>query len=281
MKKIFLPFILFLLFLSFSFAQEIENVSDDDKLSECSFLYTPVCWVNNKTYTNKCFLEKEWINLQYDWECNSKEEIINCKVYFDWCNTCNYINWKKISCSELKCKDLKEAKCLKEDIINQEENNIMAKSMVIEDTMETINNDNETITEKNIVSTANLEYTNENLTPISQFCIDRWWKIQNNNEKNICLFPNWQCEESLYFNNKCNPFLTENENKYYELIDNKLWNKIDTIINKYNTNDKKNDIIQTLINRVEQMKEKYKWKKEESFLKVLSLYLKEYIIRNN
>ena len=42
---------------------------DDRRNRPCTSLYKPVCGVDNRTYENQCFLDKQGVNLQYEGAC--------------------------------------------------------------------------------------------------------------------------------------------------------------------------------------------------------------------
>lgn len=71
-KKIKLLFLLavWILFINFLFA---ENVNSEQMY--CTMEYDPVCWKNWKTYSNECVANTEWTEVNYKWECESKEYI--------------------------------------------------------------------------------------------------------------------------------------------------------------------------------------------------------------
>jgi len=85
-----------------------------EKPSICSLVYSPVCWEKDgveKTYENKCFLEKSGAKFLYNWKCKVVPK--NCSVWYDWCNTCSVEKWKIKMCTQKFCLVQKAPKCLK------------------------------------------------------------------------------------------------------------------------------------------------------------------------
>jgi hypothetical protein len=64
----------------------------------CLEVYMPVCGVDNKTYSNQCFLDIAGIKKQYDGPCNASRQCVKdsqCRPYFSSCS-CSWVCVAKI-----------------------------------------------------------------------------------------------------------------------------------------------------------------------------------------
>lgn len=75
-KKIFLliTIVIGMMFLAGCDVQETPD--EDDTIDVCTEVYDPVCGADNVTYSNSCFADKAGVEVEYEGECKSQDELI-------------------------------------------------------------------------------------------------------------------------------------------------------------------------------------------------------------
>ncbi len=123
----------------------------------CYDLYSPVCGVDGNTYGNDCYAEREGVEIAYEGECNSKEEISlkdsygnkvpkDCVNWFDGCNNCRVSEDGKLACTLMYCDEnmLSEPECkLYEDEV-KDVNEVEETDIIKEELNESEFKENET-----------------------------------------------------------------------------------------------------------------------------------------
>ena len=138
----------------FGVAYTMSTMERNDEKA-CYELYAPVCGVDGNTYGNDCYAEREDVEIAYEGECNSQEELhledsygnqipSDCVSWFDGCNNCRVSDDGTLACTLMYCDEemLSEPECkLYEDEVDEVDDVDQIKEKINESEVE----ENETL----------------------------------------------------------------------------------------------------------------------------------------